>query len=821
MTVPSSDPDNVRALISTDNHLGYLEKDPLRGDDSFRAFEEVLALAKSNRVDMVLLGGDLFHENKPSRRTLVRTMNILRKHCLGDEPVALAVRSDPAAVNYMDRSYSVSLPIFVIHGNHDDCTGAAGAEALSALDILAQANLITYFGKAPDSRRINILPILLQKGCTKIALYGLGNIRDDVLYETWMNSKQVHWMSPKKEDDEDTSVDWFSIFLIHQNRAVRGSTKAIAETCLPQWLDYVVWGHEHDSHPTLTKTAPPVVQPGSTVATSLALGESLPKHVVMLEVKRGRMKHREIALQTVRLFEFGEVHLGDPKHDLSVADHKGTEKFLYGRLQEMIKRQETAFDEKRSLWESGIGPPAIAGVKYPPAEYYLAHLPRVLRQPLIRLRVEYSGGFDTINPQRFGQSFVGRVASATEILLFFKKRKAGNTKPFMYGHVGSRSRSEVPNSSDYGQNGEAYQEGAGDGNGTLEIGQAGGDGNEMEIPTLVEYFLYHKEAGGTGLKFLELDKLSDAVDEFVVKAEPRAIPDYVISYMKLQQNSTLTKQEKRGSVFTEKEILEGFEGAAKRAAGRLFDDKMKEEREETRRKRDENNWPAEEGGDAAAGAAKDKDDDASEEDDKEETVVPDELPLARFDRVHAVLSANPKTAAVARAARADVDKALPSDDSDDDFIDDAALPASRKPRAIARAATRGGRGRGRPPKAASAGTTRKTPSAAPASRAKRAAPAARPRSTARRAAAVTPSYNIASDDDDDDDDDDDAGVVIATDEIEESDVEDEVVPKSRKRKAPAPSAAPSSDRARSKSRKTGRGSSRPVTNTIPLDDSDE
>jgi double-strand break repair protein MRE11 len=42
-------------------------------------------------------------------------------------------------------------------------------------------------------------------------------------------------------------------------------------------------------------------------------------------------------------------------------------------------------------------------------------------KPLIRLKVEYSG-FSTVNPQRFGQRFVGRVANPNDILLFHRKR---------------------------------------------------------------------------------------------------------------------------------------------------------------------------------------------------------------------------------------------------------------------------------------------------------------------------------------------------------------------------------------------------------------
>ena len=46
------------------------EKDLVRKDDSFVSFEEVMQKAVELEVDMVLLGGDLFHDNKPSRATV-------------------------------------------------------------------------------------------------------------------------------------------------------------------------------------------------------------------------------------------------------------------------------------------------------------------------------------------------------------------------------------------------------------------------------------------------------------------------------------------------------------------------------------------------------------------------------------------------------------------------------------------------------------------------------------------------------------------------------------------------------------------------------
>ena len=70
------------------------EKDEIRRDDSFQSFEEVLSLAVRLGADMVLLGGDLFHENKPSRSTLVKAIQIITKYCLSDNLVPFRILSD-------------------------------------------------------------------------------------------------------------------------------------------------------------------------------------------------------------------------------------------------------------------------------------------------------------------------------------------------------------------------------------------------------------------------------------------------------------------------------------------------------------------------------------------------------------------------------------------------------------------------------------------------------------------------------------------------------------------------------------------------------
>ena len=62
----------------------------------------VWLLLLSCQVDFILLGGDIFHENKPSRNVLHRTMELLRQFCMGPRPCPIEFRSDPT-VNFVSR----------------------------------------------------------------------------------------------------------------------------------------------------------------------------------------------------------------------------------------------------------------------------------------------------------------------------------------------------------------------------------------------------------------------------------------------------------------------------------------------------------------------------------------------------------------------------------------------------------------------------------------------------------------------------------------------------------------------------------------------
>lgn len=60
---------------------------------SFADIAKVL-FAFALQVDFVLLGGDLFHHNKPSHATIHRCLALLRKYCLGDREFKFDLVSD-------------------------------------------------------------------------------------------------------------------------------------------------------------------------------------------------------------------------------------------------------------------------------------------------------------------------------------------------------------------------------------------------------------------------------------------------------------------------------------------------------------------------------------------------------------------------------------------------------------------------------------------------------------------------------------------------------------------------------------------------------
>ncbi|NP_001398822.1 double-strand break repair protein MRE11 isoform 3 [Mus musculus] len=410
-TDPLDDEDTFKILVATDIHLGFMEKDAVRGNDTFVTFDEILRLALENEVDFILLGGDLFHENKPSRKTLHSCLELLRKYCMGDRPVQFEVISDQSVnfgfskfpwVNYQDGNLNISIPVFSIHGNHDDPTGA---DALCALDVLSCAGFVNHFGRSMSVEKVDISPVLLQKGSTKLALYGLGSIPDERLYRMFVN-KKVTMLRPKEDENS-----WFNLFVIHQNR-----------------------------------------------------------HVGLLRIKGRKMNMQKLPLRTVRRFFIEDVVLANHPNLFNPDNPKVTQaiqSFCLEKIEEMLDSAE----------RERLGNPQQPG------------------KPLIRLRVDYSGGFEPFNVLRFSQKFVDRVANPKDVIHFFRHREQK------------------------GKTGEEINFG-------MLITKPASEGATLRVEDLVKQYFQTAEKN-VQLSLLTERGMGEAVQEFVDKEEKDAIEELV------------------------------------------------------------------------------------------------------------------------------------------------------------------------------------------------------------------------------------------------------------------------------------------------------
>ena len=61
----------------------------------------------------------------------------------------------------------------------------------------------TLAGGSETLGKVRLAPILLQKGATKLALYGLGNIRDERLARMFQTPGCVDWCAPHRSPPAD------------------------------------------------------------------------------------------------------------------------------------------------------------------------------------------------------------------------------------------------------------------------------------------------------------------------------------------------------------------------------------------------------------------------------------------------------------------------------------------------------------------------------------------------------------------------------------------------------------------------------------------
>ena len=223
-----------------------------------------------------------------------------------------------------------------------------------------------------------------------------------------------------------------------------------------------------------------VMQPGSSVATSLVAGEAVPKHVAILSVTGRDFKVEPIRLKSVRPFVMEEIVLSEDKEAKTFAKKDNRTlltTYLVGVVERLIEQAKEEWIELQEETENDDE------IEVP--------------LPLIRLRVEYSapesgGNFDCENPQRFSNRFVGKVANVNDVIQFHRK-KAGVSRKAQNG-------AELPEESIIAQ---------------LSI-------DSVKVEKLVQEFLTAQS-----LTILPQNSFGDAVSQFVDKDDKHAMEMFV------------------------------------------------------------------------------------------------------------------------------------------------------------------------------------------------------------------------------------------------------------------------------------------------------
>lgn len=251
-----------------------------------------------------------------------------------------------------------------------------------------------------------------------------------------------------------------------------------------------MWGHEHECliepryNPEMSFH---VMQPGSSVATSLMPGEAVPKHVAIVSVTGKEFKCEPIRLKTVRPFVMREIALQDDSRMRAIAkkDENRPEitRYLVGIVEGLIEQAE------KDWREAQVGEDVDEEAQPP--------------KPLIRLRVEYTapegGKFDCENPQRFSNRFVGKVANLNDVVQFYRKKSSATRK--------TKDEPEMPEESILAQ---------------ITI-------DTVKVEKLVREFLTAQS-----LTILPQNSFGDAVAQFVDKDDKHAMEMFVEESLKNQ-----------------------------------------------------------------------------------------------------------------------------------------------------------------------------------------------------------------------------------------------------------------------------------------------
>lgn len=265
---------------------------------------------------------------------------------------------------------------------------------------------------------------------------------------------------------------------------------------------------------------------------------SNPKHMGLLEIKGKAFRLTPTRLAQIRPFLYGDISLNDIQ-DLTPQDPKVEEKITKVLSLEIKKLIAEAKKQQSEL---------------APLDAETLYRIRSPDQVLVRLKVEYAG-FPTLNSNRFGALFVGKVANPSDMVLFSKKKR------------------DAGRAVEGGRRAEAQEDEPED--------DAEDDINKIKIDDLVRDSLRNSKKP---LGVLIETSLTQALDDYIVKKDANAIVDLVkdtldetrkalLGDAEADSKEKMVERVSRHKKITEESILKGERAPVARGERRIvYDD---------------------------------------------------------------------------------------------------------------------------------------------------------------------------------------------------------------------------------------------------------
>lgn len=207
--------------IFSDTHFGFGEQTE-RENECFENGLSAFRVCFEQKVDAIVIAGDVFDESLPSPETLSRSLDVFL-HALREQKSDVTVK---VTGKDGEKNFDFSgIPVIAIHGNHD----ARSIGKTNIMEVFSKSGFLAYLcpGKA-----------VIQKGAETVCIFGLSAVPEKKARDV------LRLWNPKP------SQGYCNLLVLHQSFTeylpfYGESIASLSLDDLPKGFDVIVNGHLH------------------------------------------------------------------------------------------------------------------------------------------------------------------------------------------------------------------------------------------------------------------------------------------------------------------------------------------------------------------------------------------------------------------------------------------------------------------------------------------------------------------------------------------------------------------------------------------------